>query len=151
MIPSPPRDKDDPRALARLKGQSVLVVDDDTETLNALRRLLRDMPYKFLSTDRPYKALDWVGASNVSLVITDQRMPEMLGTRLLQEVARRSPATARFLLTGYYESQEVLEAVGRVVQGVITKPWDGQALKRTILAILRWQDERVHTAGSHAG
>jgi response regulator RpfG family c-di-GMP phosphodiesterase len=136
------KELNDTRLRARLREHVVLCVDDDLETLNALRRLMRDEPYRFLATDRPYEALAWVDANKVSLVISDHRMPEMMGTRLLQEVYKRSPATARFLLTAYQESQEVLEALGRTVQGVIAKPWDGQALKRTILAILRWQDER---------
>lgn len=145
------RELNDTRFRKMLRDHVVVFVDDDPEAINALRRLLRDMPFKFLATERPYEALSWVDEHKVSLVISDHRMPEMPGTRLLQEVSKRSPSTARFLLTGYRESQDVIDALGRTAQGVIAKPWDGQSLKRTILAILRWQDERVRAPGPQAG
>src|SRR5256884_9234882 len=54
-----------------------------------------------LTTESPEHALKWVGTREVSLVITDQLMPGMAGTELLEEVSKRSPSTARIILTAF--------------------------------------------------
>jgi len=136
---------------AHLRRHLVVFVDDDRETLEALRRLLRETLYRFWTTQDAHEALRWVGANDVSLVVSDQRMPVMSGTRLLNEVYRRSPATGRVLLTAYPQEKEISRALGEVVQGVIAKPWDGWSLKRTILALLRWREEREGSSDEENG
>src|SRR5438128_5224187 len=79
----------------------VLCVDDEPAILAALRRSLRNEPYELLTTDRPARALKWLESREISLVISDQRMPGMLGTELLEEVSQLSPSTARIILTAY--------------------------------------------------
>jgi response regulator RpfG family c-di-GMP phosphodiesterase len=115
---------------------TVVVVDDDPSVLWALWRSLRQEPYQILTTDRPEEALDWVRHRPVSLVISDQRMPEMEGTDLLEEVAKDSPATARVILTAYPESTALLPGLRKRIDCLVTKPWDVTLLRRTIRDIL---------------
>jgi DNA-binding NtrC family response regulator len=137
-----------PRAQDRFRQHVVACVEDDAETLGTLRRLLRDAPYRVLITDRPYEALEWLETNRISLVVSDHRLRDMPGVQLLEEVRRRSPDTVRLILTSNPESREVVDALGKTVQGVIAKPWDGASLKRTILAILQCQEERHHAPGA---
>ena len=116
---------------------TVLIVDDDPGVLGALRRALEREPYDVVTTDRPGLALDWMAHKNVSLVISDQRMPEMEGDVFLEEVWVRSPMTERLLLTGYPEQVEQLPAFRRGRLQVMLKPWDDDELKRTIRTLLR--------------
>lgn len=116
----------------------VVCIDDDPAVLSALRRLVRDEPYEFLSTDNPDQAMDYVRTRDVSLFIADYRMPDMSGTGLLQLVKATSPTCVRLLLTGYPRATWVLQAHEReLMHLVIGKPWDNEALRRTIL-------ERLH-------
>lgn len=118
----------------------VAVVDDEPYILASIRRLLRGEPYELRTTERPAQLLDWVQTARVSLVITDQRMPEMKGTRLLQEVEKLSPATGRALLTGDPGSTIILRDFLRVVEWMIVKPWDERLFRRTIgLALARYE------------
>jgi response regulator RpfG family c-di-GMP phosphodiesterase len=84
-----------------------------------------------------------VESSRVSLVMADQRLKTMSGTQFLREVAQRSPATARVLLASFPENHDILQSEDERIHGILGKPWDGPSLQRTILAILRWQEERV--------
>ncbi|HLF92938.1 MAG TPA: response regulator [Planctomycetota bacterium] len=122
----------------------VLVVDDDPETLSAIRRELAREPYDVVTTDRPALALEWLERKKVSLVISDQRMPEMQGDLFLEGVWKKSPGTARLLLTGYPESVSSIPASRRSLLKVMTKPWDSWELKRTIRELLH---EREETGG----
>jgi len=116
---------------------TVLIVDDDPGALSALRRLLDREPYDVITTDRPALALDWMDRRPISLAISDQRMPEMDGDVLLEGVWKKSPGTARLLLTGFPESLDRIPASRRALLSVMAKPWNDDFLKRTIRRLLR--------------
>jgi len=114
----------------------VVCVDDEPAILSALRRTLRTEPYELLTTENPESALEWLNSREVSLVITDQRMPGMIGTELLEEVLKRSPSTARILLTAYPGSTAATPGVGDGTECMISKPWDSVMLRKTIRQLL---------------
>jgi response regulator RpfG family c-di-GMP phosphodiesterase len=114
----------------------VLCVDDEPAILAALRRALRNEPYELLTTDLPDRALRWVDTREISLVISDQRMPGMLGTELLEEVSQRSPTTARIILTAYAGSTASRPGLRQRTDCMISKPWDSGMLRRTIRQLL---------------
>jgi len=118
----------------------VVCVDDEPAILSALRRALRTEPYEVLTTPDPERALRWVSTQEVSLIITDQRMPEMEGTELLKEVTRRSPCTARIILTAYPGVVVSRPGVRGDTECMISKPWDSAMLRKTIRELLRDRD-----------
>jgi len=126
----------------RMKDLIMVCVAVDTDSLEALSRVIRTLPCRVLMTNQAAEALRWVDTNRVSLVITDEWLKDSTGARLLTEVAERSPGTARFLLAATPETRDQISGDATTVHGVIGKPWDGAALKRTILAILKWQEER---------
>jgi response regulator RpfG family c-di-GMP phosphodiesterase len=118
----------------------VVCVDDEPAILSALRRSLRSEPYELLTTENPESALEWVDSRDVSLVITDQRMPGMVGTELLEEVLKRSPSTARILLTAYPGSTASEPGLREWTECMISKPWDEGMLRKTIRQLLGSRD-----------
>jgi response regulator RpfG family c-di-GMP phosphodiesterase len=114
----------------------VVCVDDEPAILSALRRSLRSEPYELLTTESPQSALKWVWTRDVSLVITDQRMPGMEGTELLEEVVRRSPSTARIILTAYPGDTITKPRLRSWTECMISKPWDNIMLRKTIRQML---------------
>lgn len=114
----------------------LVLVDDEPHVLSALRRELRREAWHVLTTDRPELALEWVGTREVSLVISDQRMPAMKGTDLLAEVRRRSPTTARVLLTAYSDTSAE-PGLRSCTDALISKPWDPAMMARSIRDLLR--------------
>jgi DNA-binding NtrC family response regulator len=125
------------------RWHTVLIVDDDAEVLSALRRLLDREPYDVITTDRPALALDWMERKNISLAISDQRMPEMDGDLFLEGVWKKSPGTARLLLTGYPESIDTIPRSRRVLVRIMAKPWNDGILKRTIRHLLREREAEM--------
>ncbi len=115
----------------------VLCVDDDPAVLRSLHRLFRGEPVEILSTLKPELALRWMGEHDVDVLLTDQRMPGMSGTSLVEETRRRSPRTSCVLLTAYpHDVTENANAL-QETDGLVSKPWDGTMLKSTIRQILR--------------
>jgi response regulator RpfG family c-di-GMP phosphodiesterase len=114
-----------------MKTPVVVCVDDEPAILAALRRVLRDEPYRLLTTGRPLEAMEWVLAESADVLIADQVMPDMTGLRLLELVRTRSPGTARVLLSGQSDPAEEPANVG-AVQRLVRKPWDSEELKASI-------------------
>jgi DNA-binding NtrC family response regulator len=110
----------------------VVFADDDPQILLALERTLRDEPYDLHLTTDPGKALEWVRSRNVSVVVSDYRMPGMSGIALLEQALACSPRTARILLTGFPGEEPVRRAREAGFLTLSAKPWDGKELARTI-------------------
>jgi two-component system, NtrC family, sensor kinase len=122
---------------ARGTRDVVVFVDDQPEILDSLRRLLRDESYEVRTTSSPEEALQWVGAGDVSILVTDERMPTMRGTDLLERAAKSSPKTVRVVLTGYPGSYTLHYGLSHGVDWLISKPWNDEALKLTVRQLLQ--------------
>jgi thioredoxin reductase (NADPH) len=111
----------------------LLVVDDDPQVLAAVRRDLRSKyrdGYAVLSAASGAEALEAVkelkarGAS-LAMVISDQRMPGMLGVELLAQTREIYPIARRVLLTAYSEIDAAVRAINEAhLDYYLSKPWD---------------------------
>ncbi len=110
----------------------LLIVDDESRILSALRRALRREGYEIVTAETGEDALRILDERPVDAILTDQKMPGMNGAQLLVEAARRQPAAVRMIITGWTEEipRERLEELG--VCALITKPWDDARLKFTL-------------------
>lgn len=121
----------------------VVVLDDDPRVLAALRRVFREESLDLLASEGPRQALEWIRARPVSLVITDQRMPEMTGVEFLDAVRKCSPETACLMLTAYPESVLAQDRGSERVPFIIAKPWDDAFLRQTVRALLEGRERPV--------
>jgi putative nucleotidyltransferase with HDIG domain len=112
---------------------TVLFVDDETNILKALQRLLRHEPMRVLCASRAHEALDLLEREPAQVVVTDQRMPEMSGVDLLSAIRERHRDVVRMMLTGYTEMNVAVDAINRgEIFRLITKPWNDEELKATL-------------------
>ena len=110
----------------------ILIVDDEKDNLQALMRLMRN-DYEVVTTTSPFDALKLLQKETFSVIISDQRMPEMKGVELLEKAKQIAPYTTRILLTGYTEADSVIEAINRGnIYRYVAKPWDSEDLKMTV-------------------
>jgi response regulator RpfG family c-di-GMP phosphodiesterase len=107
---------------------TILCVDDEERILRSLRMLFRSR-YEVLATTSGQEALQLLRGRPVHALISDQRMPEMLGVDLLRQARDVSPATMRLLLTGYSDQQAIIGSIneGEIFR-FIEKPWQPQHL-----------------------
>ncbi len=111
---------------------SVLFVDDEERILRSLRMQFRGR-YEVLTAGSGAEALQIVRGRVVHAVVSDQRMPGMLGAELLSRVREISPATMRLLLTGYSDMPAIVASVneGEIFR-FIEKPWHPQRLLEAV-------------------
>lgn len=107
----------------------VLFVDDEGHILDGLRRGFRTMrsawEMHFVTSGKD--ALKFLAGSEVHVVVSDMRMPEMNGRELLQEVSSRYPQVLRIILSGYAEQQLLCEALP-FVHRFLSKPCETDLL-----------------------
>ncbi len=120
----------DIRPLEKLK---MLIVDDEPDNLDLLYRTFR-LDFHVLRAESALLALKLLEEhGEVAIIISDQRMPEMLGTEFLSIAADRFPDTIRIVLTAYTDVRDLVDAInsGNVFK-YITKPWNKQQLQAVI-------------------
>jgi signal transduction histidine kinase len=111
---------------------SILCVDDEADNVDALERLFR-RKYNVLKATSGAEALKILNDENVSLIVTDQRMPNMTGVEFLSASMKSHPDAIRILLTGFTDIDSVISAInsGQVYR-YVTKPWDPVDLGNTV-------------------
>jgi len=119
---------------------TVLAVDDEPANQRAMRRALAD-DWRVLTAGSGAEALAVMATEPVALVVTDHRMPGMTGAAFLAETIARHPAVIRIVLTGFAETEVLLDAINRGhVYHVLCKPWEAQALRQLVRrGIERWE------------
>ena len=116
-----------------MSQQRVLFVDDESNILKAIQRLLRSEPIEVLTAQRPEEALALLDRTDVQLVVSDHRMPGMSGADLLSVVRERHPEIVRVMMTGYTHMDVAVEAINRgEIYRLITKPWNDDELRLTL-------------------
>ena len=111
---------------------TILFVDDEVRVVNLLRISFRDQ-YKVITATSGHDALDIMATVPVDVLVSDQRMPGMLGIELLEKARQHHPETVRILLTGYSDLSAIVGSVneGEVFR-FVNKPWDQKDLENTL-------------------
>jgi serine/threonine-protein kinase len=115
-----------------MEKSSVLFLDDEERIIKSLRLIFLGR-YKVLTATNAEDALDLIANNSIDVVVSDQRMPGITGVEFLDKVRILSPKSIRILLTGYSDLDAIMDAVNKgEVFRYIQKPWNNDALKRTI-------------------
>lgn len=128
----------------------LLLVDDEPNIVSALKRLLRADQYEIYSANDGQQGLDLLARQPVDVIISDQRMPGMLGADFLRKAKQQYPETIRIMLSGYTELQSVTDAVNEgAIYKFLTKPWDDDLLRGHVAEAFRLKEiaddnQRLH-------
>lgn len=114
---------------------TILCVDDELNVVESMKLNLR-RHYKVLTAQSGMEALQILQQhTEVAVVVSDMRMPEMDGAKLLAEVKSAAPNVVRMLLTGYSDIDAAMRAVneGQIFR-FLTKPCEPEHLLATLEA-----------------
>lgn len=113
----------------------VLFVDDEEKTRKYFCRLFGDK-FNILVANDGMQGLEVFNENidNIAVVVTDQRMPNMTGSQLLEKVSELKPSCIRILSTAYADIDTAIEAVNKGgLYQYITKPWEIHDLEAAIV------------------
>lgn len=111
----------------------ILYVDDERQNLVSFKASFRHH-YQVSIAQGGSEALQILDeADGISLIISDQRMPQMSGVEFLEKVQEKHPEAVRMIMTGYSDIEAVIQAINKgKIYYYITKPWNLDELKMII-------------------
>jgi response regulator RpfG family c-di-GMP phosphodiesterase len=124
---------------------SILVVEDEPIVLATLKGTLEREGFHVVACASPLTALQILAERDFAVIISDQRMPEMLGLDFLVESRRLRPQCSRILLTAVLNLPIVVDAINRgEIYRFVAKPW----LREELIATVRNAIQR-HLLSAH--
>lgn len=116
-----------------MRDRVLLCVDDEVSVLRSLRRCLRKEDYQIVTASGGAEGLALLETHPAQVVLSDQRMPDMVGTAFLQQVKEYYPDTIRVVLSGYAEVHAILASINQgEIYRFLPKPWNEEELKVTL-------------------
>lgn len=115
------------------KKVHILYVDDERQNLVSFKASFRHY-YKVSIAQGGEEALKILEDNDeISLIISDQRMPGMSGVEFLEHAQEKYPAPIRMVMTGYSDIEAVVQAINKgKVYYYVSKPWNLDELKMII-------------------
>ena len=100
---------------------TILVVDDEMNTREGLRRALQDK-YNVLTADHGEQGLSMLRKHRADIVLTDLRMPGMDGMTFIERLLKMANPPLVVMLTAYGSVQTAVEAMKVGAYDYVTKP-----------------------------
>ncbi len=130
------------------KYGTILVVDDNTSILTAMRYLLDGVFERILTLTQPDDILRTMAQEEIDLVLLDMNFS--LGVNSGQEglfwlrtIRKQHPQTPVVLLTAYADVALAVKGLKSGAADFITKPWDNEQLIHKLKDVLDMQQEIV--------
>ena len=114
----------------------ILICDDEKNVRESLKLILED-DYKLEFAGDGLEALEKLRTFPARLVLLDIKMPKMHGLEILRQIKALKPSLPVVIVTGYQSSEIAQEALKSGAADYITKPFDSQKIKKTVLETLR--------------
>ncbi|MCC7495351.1 MAG: response regulator [Fimbriimonadaceae bacterium] len=114
----------------------VLVVDDEQAIVAVETEILRHAGYDTVGVKHPYEALA-LDVSDIDVVVTDYRMPDLNGLRLFEELRRLNPQLVGVMVTGFGNLRLVQTAMQSGFAAILLKPFPLDRLSDAVQRALR--------------
>jgi two-component system NtrC family response regulator len=101
---------------------SILVVDDDPNSLFGICQILKDEGYQVVPAGNGKDALEKLKANGINMVITDEKMPELTGMELLSEIKKMDPGIPVIMITAYGSVSMAVDALKKGAFYFFEKP-----------------------------
>ena len=119
-----------------MEKKRALVIDDEQIVLDSVRKILADEDYEVDSTLSGREGIALAVKANYDIVLTDIRMPDIGGMRVLRDVKRAKPSLPVIMITGYASIQSSVQAMKMGATDYIEKPFTPDQLIKAIAAAL---------------
>ena len=113
---------------------TILIVDDEINNLQLLKRTFRGK-YRIITASNGLEGLETLkrNISDISLIVSDHKMPIMEGTKFLEEANKIAPDVIKILLTGFSDVEIITDAVNKCnLFQYVLKPFNPDELQEAV-------------------
>jgi len=119
-----------------MKKQKALVIDDEQVVLDSVSKILTDENYKVDVSLSGREGLNWAIQKEYDIVLTDIRMPDIGGMRVLRDIKRANPSLPVVMITGYASIPSSVQAMKLGAADYIEKPFTPDQLINAVASAL---------------
>jgi DNA-binding NtrC family response regulator len=105
-------------------AKSILVIDDETLILDAIKIIFEDMGYEVVTSSDPIKGTETALSRDFDLILTDIRMPGRNGAEITEAILARKPKSRILCITAYPNDPMAERAVNAGAVGLLKKPFE---------------------------
>jgi PAS domain S-box-containing protein len=126
------------RELPRGHGETVMIVDDERPLVALAKEMLAELGYKPVGFESSSAALQAFRAEpqRFDLILTDEAMPDLVGTELAREIRQIQPTVPIILMSGNGAAQLKQRAAAVGAKEVLRKPLQGRDLGESLARVL---------------
>jgi DNA-binding NtrC family response regulator len=114
------------------ESHRLLIVDDEEIALRNLERVMKKAGYQVTTTSSGAKALTLIEAGGFDLMLTDLRMENVDGMRLLKACRERHPDIEVIMITGFATTESAVKAMKEGAFNYIAKPFRLDEVRRVV-------------------
>ncbi|MBC8552982.1 MAG: response regulator [Candidatus Brocadiales bacterium] len=115
---------------------NILVIDDDKDICESLKKVFALDGYKVKSISKPENALKELEKKTYHLIILDLKMPGISGEDLLKKIRKIDNDIMVFILTAYPSVDSAVQALQSQVSDYIKKPFKNSELRDKVRSAL---------------
>jgi DNA-binding NtrC family response regulator len=116
--------------------KKVLAIDDERIVLDSVRKVLEEENFTVEAFMNGRQGLAAATQNDYDLVLTDLRMPDIGGMRILRDVKRVKPAVPVVMITGFGTVKSAVQAMKLGAAEYLEKPFSPDQLLKTVSAAL---------------
>ena len=115
-----------------MEKKKVIVIDDEQIVLDSVSATLTDEDYEVDTSLSSRKGLDWAIERSYDILLTDIRMPDIGGLRVLRDIKRVKPSLPVVIITGYATVQLAVQATKLGAAQIVEKPFEPEELLKAM-------------------
>ena len=119
-----------------MKPNKALVIDDEQVVLDSVTKILTDENYEVDVSLSGREGLQWAIGRDYDIVLTDIRMPDIGGMRVLRDIKRAKPSLPVVMITGYASVESSVQAMKLGAADYIEKPFTPVQLLKAVASVL---------------
>jgi DNA-binding NtrC family response regulator len=119
-----------------MEKNKALVIDDEQIVLDSVSKILTDEDYEVDVSLSGREGLKQAIEQDYDIVLTDIRMPDIGGMRVLRDVKRAKPSLPVVIITGYASVKSAVQAMKLGAADYIEKPFTPDQLLKAVDAAL---------------
>jgi len=106
------------------KNITILVLDDEENILNSLKRILETQGFTVVTKSKPEDAIDYVRNNVVHVALLDVLMPNMDGITVLNIIKEISGLTQVIMMSAYSTIDRIVSALENGANDFLLKPFE---------------------------
>lgn len=123
--------------------RKVLFVDDVEENLKSFKANFR-RNFQVYTSSKPEAAIELIEKHNISVIVSDYKMPKIDGVTFLEWVKNEFPETTRIMLTGHADLPTVIDAINESgIFRMLLKPMNKDDVDNALTAAFKIQETKL--------